>query len=73
MPVDEQTLKSAIQSHFGDATITLVDTAGDNDHWAATITSASFVGKSRIAQHRMVQNAVKHLQIHALSITTKTP
>ncbi|NDF13010.1 MAG: BolA/IbaG family iron-sulfur metabolism protein [Proteobacteria bacterium] len=73
MAVDEKTLYSALEAHFKDAVITLVDTAGDNDHWAASITSSAFQGKSRIMQHRMVQDAVKHLQIHALSITTKTP
>lgn len=73
MPIAEDTLRNAIAKHFPDATITLHDMAGDNDHWAATIISKQFEGLNRLAQHRLVQDAVAAYDIHALSITTKTP
>ena len=73
MPIAQTDLESLLQDHFPNATIEIKDLAGDNDHYAATIISDVFVGKSRIEQHKMVQEAVKDRDIHALSIKTKTP
>lgn len=71
MPITKTDLESALRARFPEADIALTDMAGDNDHWQATITSAIFKGKSRLEQHRMVQDAVKGHDIHALAITTK--
>lgn len=73
MAIDESTLESLLREHFPDAEILIEDLAGDNDHWSATVVSPVFVGKSRIAQHRMVQEAVAGYDIHALAIKTRTP
>jgi len=52
----------------------LVDLAGDGDHYKAIITSSSFSGLSRIAQHQTVYAALKGKmggELHALALETK--
>lgn len=74
MPVDE--IKQRIQNALPDAIIEITDLAGDNDHFAACITSSEFRGKSRIQQHQLVYRALEGkmgTQLHALSLTTKIP
>ncbi|MDX8399507.1 MAG: BolA family protein [Gallionellaceae bacterium] len=45
-------------------------------HYRLTIVSPQFVGKSTVARHRMIYSALGNMmkqEIHALSITAKTP
>ena len=75
MPMTAQEITSRIQAALPDALIELKDLAGDNDHWQVTVTSASFQGKLRVAQHKMVMQAFGDdlgTTLHALSIITKT-
>lgn len=61
---------------FPDAQIELKDLVGDSDHFAVTITSKVFSGKTRIEQHKMVYDALQgHMgtTLHALSLKTKIP
>lgn len=61
---------------FPDAAIEIKDLAGDNDHFAATITSRAFHGRTRIEQHKMVYDALQgHMgtRLHALSLKTQIP
>ena len=49
---------------------------GGNTHWKLTIVSAAFAGKTTVARHRMVYQALGELMnhpIHALSINAKSP
>lgn len=49
---------------------------GDGRHFFATIVSAEFAGKSRVARHQRVYTALgdrMREQIHALSMKTLTP
>ena len=49
------------------------DLAGDDNHWAATVTSSAFKGKTRVQQHQMVYAALKGNMggvLHALQLTT---
>ena len=49
------------------------DLAGDGDHYAATVISAAFAGKSKIQQHQMVYGALGGRMggvLHALKLTT---
>ena len=51
----------------------ITDLAGDNDHFAAMVTSAAFKGKSRVQQHQMVYEALGGRMggaLHALSLQT---
>ena len=72
MPMTAQEIESLIKTGIPDATVDLKDLAGDNDHWAAHVTSASFKGKSRVQQHQMVyaalQEAMGDQRIHALAL-----
>ena len=49
---------------------------GGNTHWKLTIVSAAFIGKSTVARHRMVYQALGDLMqqpIHALAINARAP
>ncbi len=53
-----------------------VEVSGDGHHFEATIVSALFAGKSRVAQHQLVYRALgdrMREEIHALSMRTLTP
>lgn len=77
MSADE--IVKLIQDALPDAVVEMIDLAGDNDHWKAVVTSAAFIGKSRVAQHQMVYAALKgsmdgaNGQLHALALETKAP
>ncbi len=76
MPMTAQEIESLIKAGIPDATVELKDLAGDNDHWAAHVISASFKGKSRVQQHQMVYNALAGNMgdvLHALALTTGVP
>ena len=69
-------LRQLLRDAFPDASIDVVDLAGDNDHYQASIVSEQFVGKSRIQQHQMVYQALKGKmgdELHALALKTRTP
>ncbi len=62
-----------IRAAFPDAQIEMKDLAGDDNHWAATVRSAAFKGKSRVQQHQMVYAALEGNMggvLHALQLTT---
>lgn len=76
MPLTRDELFTLIQTAFPDAVITITDLAGDGDHYAADIVSAAFQGKTRVAQHQMVYNALEGRMggaLHALALKTSTP
>ena len=53
-----------------------LEVEGDGEHFFATIVSAEFEGKSRVARHQRVYLALgdrMRAQIHALSMKTLTP
>ncbi len=66
-------IEAFIKAAFPDADIEMKDLAGDDNHWAATVKSAAFKGKSRVQQHQMVYAALKGNMggvLHALQLTT---
>ena len=59
-----------------DAKVEVRDLAGDDNHYAATIISSLFEGKTKVNQHKMVYDALEGKMggvLHALSLTTLTP
>ncbi|MDB5566670.1 MAG: ATP-binding protein, partial [Tardiphaga sp.] len=50
MPMDAHDIETMIKAAIPDAEVTIRDLAGDGDHYAATVISESFRGKSRVAQ-----------------------
>jgi stress-induced morphogen len=76
MPMSAQAIEEAILAALPGATVELTDLAGDNDHWAALVTAPQFVGKNRVAQHKLVYAAFGGRmggELHALQVTTRTP
>ena len=76
MPMDARDIEAMIKSAIPDADVTIRDLAGDGDHYAATVISASFRGKSRVQQHQVVYDALKAEmggKLHALALQTGTP
>jgi len=76
MAMDANDIERLIKASFPDAEVEIRDLAGDGDHYAATITSAAFKGKSRVQQHQLVYAALKGRmggELHALALTTQAP
>ena len=73
MAMNASEIEKLIKAAFPDADVTITDLAGDNDHYAAMVTSVAFKGKSRVQQHQMVYEALKGRMggvLHALSLQT---
>jgi stress-induced morphogen len=76
MPMTASEIEKRIRMALPDARIELRDLAGDDNHWAATIISEQFRGKSRVQQHQMVNAAFGAdlgTVLHSLSVQTKAP
>jgi stress-induced morphogen len=76
MAMDANEIERLIKMRIPDAEITIRDLAGDGDHYAATVLSESFRGKSRVQQHQIVYEALKGEmggKLHALALQTGTP
>ena len=76
MPMHAEDIERLIKAHIPDAEVTIQDLAGDGDHYAATVISASFRGKSRVQQHQLVYAALKGQMggvLHALALQTGVP
>src|SRR5450432_302323 len=76
MAMDAGEIERLIKARIPDAQVTIRDLAGDGDHYAATVISASFQGKSRVQQHQIVYEALKAQMggvLHALALQTGTP
>jgi stress-induced morphogen len=62
-----------IKDALPDAAVEIRDLAGDGNHYAATVASSAFKGKSRVQQHQMVYASLKGRmggELHALALTT---
>jgi stress-induced morphogen len=69
-------IERLIKEGFPDAKVSIEDLAGDGDHYAATVVSEAFRGKTRVQQHQMVYDALKGQMggaLHALALKTSAP
>lgn len=76
MPMDANDIETLIKAKFPDAKVEIRDLAGDGDHFAATVTTAAFRGKTRVVQHKMIYEALEGRMggvLHALALTTVVP
>lgn len=76
MPMDANEIERLIKARIPDAKIEIKDLAGDGDHFAAHVVSASFKGKTRVMQHKLVYDALEGRMggvLHALALTTAVP
>ncbi|KAA2213301.1 BolA family protein [Teichococcus oryzae] len=74
MPAAE--IEALIKAAFPDAQVTIEDLAGDGDHYAATVVSEAFRGRSRVQQHQLVYAALQGRmggELHALALQTSVP
>ena len=66
-------IESLIKDSIPDAEINILDLAGDENHYSATIKSKVFAGKSKVEQHKLVYKALKGRmgkELHALALNT---
>jgi stress-induced morphogen len=74
MSLKVEEIKTLIKKAIPDAEIDIIDTAGDENHYSATIKSKIFSGKTKIEQHKMVYKALGDKmgnELHALALNTK--
>lgn len=73
MAMESAEIERLIKVALPDALVEIRDLAGDGDHYAATVISASFKGKSRVQQHQIVYAALQGQMggvLHALALQT---
>ena len=76
MPMDAREIEALIREALPDALVEIRDLAGDGDHYAATVVSEAFRGRSRVQQHQMVYAALQGRMggvLHALALQTSVP
>jgi len=76
MPMAADEIEALIRAALPDAVVEIRDLAGDGDHYAARIVSASFAGMSRVRQHQLVYQALGGRmggELHALQLETAVP
>ena len=75
MPMTQKQIKMLIKDSIPESKIIIEDLRGDGDHYSATVISKTFIGKSKIQQHKMVYDSLKGKmgkELHALMLKTKT-
>ncbi len=76
MAMEPSEIEALIKAALPDARVSIDDLAGDGDHYAASVVSEAFRGRSRVAQHQMVFKALGGRmggQLHALALQTSVP
>ena len=76
MGMKKEEIIEMIVKALPDAKVEVKDLAGDDNHYAATVISSLFEGKTKVNQHKMVYDALEGKMggvLHALSLTTLTP
>jgi len=69
-------IERLIKAALPDAIVKIEDLRGDGDHYAATVISGAFKGKSRVQQHQMIYTALGGRmggELHALALQTSAP
>ena len=76
MAMDGGEIERMIREAIPDAEVQIEDLRGDGDHYAASVISATFKGKSRVQQHQLVYQALRGRmgnELHALALQTGVP
>jgi stress-induced morphogen len=75
MPIAKEKLETILKQNFPNAVIEITSLVDDGDHYSVTICDNIFTGKSRVEQHKMVNNALGKIlggELHALQIKTSS-
>ena len=75
MPMTAEQIKNFIKEALPDSKVEIDDLKGDGDHYSAIVKSKSFLGKTRVEQHKMVYDSLKGKmgnELHALKLKTIT-
>ena len=75
MPMTAREIKNFIQKAIPNSLVEIEDLKGDGDHYSATVISKSFLGKTRVEQHKMVYDSLKGRmgnELHELKLKTLT-
>ncbi|MFM5906780.1 MAG: BolA/IbaG family iron-sulfur metabolism protein [Novosphingobium sp.] len=76
MAMEAAEIEAMIRAALPGADVEITDLAGDGNHYAARVSCAAFAGKTRVAQHKMVYDALGGRMggvLHALQLTTAIP
>ena len=76
MGMKKEEIIEMIVKALPDSKVEVKDLGGDDNHYAATVTSSLFEGKTKVIQHKMVYDALDGKMggvLHALSLTTLIP
>ena len=76
MAMAAEEIERLIREGIPDAEVTIRDLAGDGDHYAARVVSATFAGLPKVRQHQRVYAALggrMGTQLHALQLETAAP
>jgi stress-induced morphogen len=75
MAMDKELIEKFIKESIPDAKVVIEDLRGDGDHYSATVISNSFLGKTKIEQHKMVYKSLQGRvgrELHALMLKTRS-
>ena len=73
MPIAKDKLEQLLAEKFPQAQIEVIDMVGDQDHYSVKIIDKIFAGKSRVEQHKIVNNSLKEIlggTLHAMQLKT---
>lgn len=76
MAMSASDIERLIRAGIPDSEVTIVDLAGDGDHYSARVVSRSFSGLTRVQQHQKVYSALGGRmggELHALQLETVAP
>ncbi len=73
MPIKKENLEKILRDKFPEEKIEIIALIDDNDHYSVSIADKIFAGKSRIEQHKLVNEALKNylgFALHAMQLRT---
>ena len=73
MAMSKEEITTLIKDSLPDASINIKNLRDDGDHYSATVISKSFIGKSKIEQHKLIYKALNGKmgnELHALALNT---
>ncbi len=75
MPIAKEKLELILKQNFPNSTITITSLVDDDDHYCVEIVDQVFVGKTKVQQHKMVNQALEGIigtELHAMQLKTSS-